>query len=281
MAVDIQLLKDSLDVSQVVGQYVTLKRSGATMAGCCPFHTEKTPSFTVFPSGAIRCWGCGWKGDLLKFVQEVENVDFRGAIEVLKSLGADATDIEELRIVQSKTRRVQTWADEQVEQVHELIRSYHTALHVIERCVIDHADPDWSSEMAQLYMEMAADLLDLEGHGAGSDTGLLYRVERWRLDYPHAVVAAWEDRKRRPYLPPLEEARRLLKHARSAVAIAAREWGSYCKDVAAEVRRIALTANWSEAETSTLIQTANEAEKKVLDVQNSLWQRPERTENAA
>ena len=72
------------DIEQVIGSYVTLKRAGSNFNGLCPFHNEKTPSFTVFPgTKSFYCFGCGAGGDAITFVMRTENLDYRGAIEVL------------------------------------------------------------------------------------------------------------------------------------------------------------------------------------------------------
>ncbi|MBW2464874.1 MAG: DNA primase, partial [Deltaproteobacteria bacterium] len=78
-------VRDRLDIVEVVGDYVQLKRSGRSYKGLCPFHDEKTPSFIVFPdSGNWRCFGaCAVGGDAFDFVMRLENLDFRGALEHL------------------------------------------------------------------------------------------------------------------------------------------------------------------------------------------------------
>ena len=78
-------IKERLDIVEVVGGYVPLKKSGRYYKASCPFHHEKTASFFVFPdSGAWRCFGaCGTGGDVISFVQKRENLDFREALRLL------------------------------------------------------------------------------------------------------------------------------------------------------------------------------------------------------
>lgn len=72
------------DIEQVIGSYVTLKRAGANWHGLCPFHNEKTPSFTVFPATkSFYCFGCGAGGDVVSFIMREENLDYREALEHL------------------------------------------------------------------------------------------------------------------------------------------------------------------------------------------------------
>ncbi|MFH1648707.1 MAG: CHC2 zinc finger domain-containing protein, partial [Patescibacteria group bacterium] len=77
-------IKQKLDIVDVVGSYVPLKKSGRNYKAVCPFHSEKTPSFMVSPELQIyKCFGCGVSGDIYSFVQEIEGVDFSRAIEIL------------------------------------------------------------------------------------------------------------------------------------------------------------------------------------------------------
>ena len=80
----VQQIKDRLSIADVVGQYVQLKRAGRTMTARCPFHKERTPSFHVSPDrGTYICFGCGEKGDIFSFVERIEGVDFKTALEEL------------------------------------------------------------------------------------------------------------------------------------------------------------------------------------------------------
>lgn len=77
-------IKDRLDIVDVVSKEVILKKSGSHYWGCCPFHKEKTPSFSVNPNlGFFKCFGCGAGGDALTFIMKTQNKDF---IEVIREL---------------------------------------------------------------------------------------------------------------------------------------------------------------------------------------------------
>lgn len=72
------------DLVATIEQYVTLKRAGSSLKGLCPFHNEKTPSFQVTPDrGLWKCFGCGEGGDVIKFVEKIENLSFPEALERL------------------------------------------------------------------------------------------------------------------------------------------------------------------------------------------------------
>ncbi len=74
----------AVSIESYIGRFVTLKKQGKYYSGLCPFHQEKSPSFTVTPEkGLFHCFGCGAGGDLFTFVMKKENVDFTGALEIL------------------------------------------------------------------------------------------------------------------------------------------------------------------------------------------------------
>lgn len=79
-------LKARNDVESVLSQYVNLKRRGRNLVGLCPFHGEKTPSFTVYPeNGSYYCFGCNKGGDVITFVRDIENLDYIEAVRFLAS----------------------------------------------------------------------------------------------------------------------------------------------------------------------------------------------------
>lgn len=81
---DVRRVKDRLDIVEVIGDYVRLKKAGNNFLGLCPFHDEKTPSFNVSPSRqTFHCFGCGQGGDVFSFIMEKENLSFREALETL------------------------------------------------------------------------------------------------------------------------------------------------------------------------------------------------------
>jgi DNA primase len=81
----VQQIQQSADIVEVVGDFVTLKKRGQNLMACCPFHNEKTPSFSVSPAkGIYKCFGCGKSGDSVKFVMDIEGVSY---VEALRYLG--------------------------------------------------------------------------------------------------------------------------------------------------------------------------------------------------
>ncbi len=82
---DIKLeIKYRNDIESVISQYVNLRRRGKNLVGLCPFHNEKTPSFTVYPeNGSFYCFGCGAGGDVITFTSLIENLDYMEAVRLL------------------------------------------------------------------------------------------------------------------------------------------------------------------------------------------------------
>ena len=80
----IEDIKARNDIEHVISSYINLKRAGSNLNGLCPFHSEKTPSFTVFPSTqSFYCFGCGAGGDAITFVMRMENLDYITAVRTL------------------------------------------------------------------------------------------------------------------------------------------------------------------------------------------------------
>ncbi|MBQ8323685.1 MAG: DNA primase [Clostridia bacterium] len=74
-------------ITDVISRFVPLKRAGSNMVGCCPFHSEKTPSFTVFSgTESYYCFGCGAGGDVITFVMQSEGLEYREAVEQLAKM---------------------------------------------------------------------------------------------------------------------------------------------------------------------------------------------------
>ncbi len=103
----IRQIKDRTDITDVVGGYVGLTKAGQNFKGLCPFHAEKTPSFTVSPSRQVfHCFGCGVGGDAFAFLMKRENLGFmeavqelgrRAGVEVVREAGRPASDQEHRR----------------------------------------------------------------------------------------------------------------------------------------------------------------------------------------
>ncbi|MCR4279671.1 MAG: DNA primase [Candidatus Zambryskibacteria bacterium] len=84
MGGDVETIKERLDIAEVVSGYLKLEKAGQSYKARCPFHNEKTPSFFVSPGRqSFYCFGCGAKGDIFTFVEQVEGLDFRESLKLL------------------------------------------------------------------------------------------------------------------------------------------------------------------------------------------------------
>lgn len=118
MGSDVEAIKERLDIAEVVGGYVKLEKSGQSFKGRCPFHNEKTPSFFVSPlRQSYYCFGCGAKGDIFTFVEEMEGLSFK---EALKSL-AERAGVELKGVSENKQAKSEK---DKLRQALELAREF-------------------------------------------------------------------------------------------------------------------------------------------------------------
>ncbi len=107
MSTDTQAIKDRLDIAQIIGEYVVLKKAGANWKACCPFHHENTPSFMVQPEKQIwHCFGCGKGGDIFTFIQEIEGLDFIEALKLLARRAGIEVKLDRSEMDQSLRNRL-------------------------------------------------------------------------------------------------------------------------------------------------------------------------------
>jgi len=124
----VQDIRSRIQIEEVVASYVQLKRAGRSLKGLCPWHAEKTPSFVVSPERQLAyCFGCSRGGDVFSFIEEIEGVDFRGAIEILaERVGLSPSDYE------SSFKAPKVSRDEKEELYHaneEAAKFYKDQLH--------------------------------------------------------------------------------------------------------------------------------------------------------
>ena len=163
-------IRDRADIVDLIGEYVDLKRSGSNYMGLCPFHSEKTPSFSVSPSKSIfKCFGCGVGGDVITFIMKRENLSFPEAVEFL----ADKYNV-----------RLSEYKDENKEARDKRNRFYdinrEAAMHFLNNLSY--------SQKAQNY---------LKNRGLNDKTirsyGLGYSKDSWTDLYDHLKKLGYED----------------------------------------------------------------------------------------
>ena len=116
------------DIADVIGSYIPLKNAGARFKALCPFHKEKSPSFTVSPDRQIyHCFGCGVGGDVIRFIQEYEKVDFMTALQMLADRIGMELNLEEGSGGSGANRRELFRIHESVAQLYHRILLEHEA----------------------------------------------------------------------------------------------------------------------------------------------------------
>jgi DNA primase len=161
---DIQALRERADIAAIVGDYTGLKRAGSRLKGLCPFHQEKTPSFTVDPArGMFHCFGCNEGGDVYHFIQKVEALSFPEAVERLARRSGYELRYEELSPGQRKALGRRTRL---VEAMDEAASFFSARLDAVD------------GEPARRY---------LKGRGLGLDAARHFRLG-WAPDEWDALV---------------------------------------------------------------------------------------------
>src|SRR5882762_9764644 len=121
---DVARVRDATDIVALASEHLALRRVGSRMVGLCPFHAEKTPSFSVNPAiGRYHCFGCQASGDAITFVREVEHLDFVEAVERLAARAGITLRYDDHAVAKDRTRRQRL-----VEAVAAAVDFYHRIL---------------------------------------------------------------------------------------------------------------------------------------------------------
>src|SRR6267378_6706769 len=198
-------VKQQADIVRVVGEYVRLKKTGKDFSGLCPFHQEKTPSFTVSPIKQIfYCFGCGKGGDIFNFVMEMERCDFPDALRLVAekcgisipkpkpSSPAERTQSSMRATLVEMHREAQTFFVKQLQGTAEgkASRAYledrSLDKDVIERFGIGYAPSGGDSLLRHLKGKYAEKLLAESGLVSRGEGGRLFDRFRRRITFPIA-----------------------------------------------------------------------------------------------
>ena len=125
-------LKAKSDIAQIVSRYVSLERKGRLLWGRCPFHGEKTPSFAVNEYDQFyHCFGCHAGGDVIKFVREIESVDFSEAVKILADIAHMELPKDTGNSIDSSTIRAQKEKQDRLKSLlKETAKFYHSNLYL-------------------------------------------------------------------------------------------------------------------------------------------------------
>jgi DNA primase len=197
-------LKRQADIVRVIQDYVQLKKKGANWMACCPFHKEKTPSFSVSPAREIfNCFGCGKGGDVFKFVSEMERVSFPEAIKLVAEKSGvplpilvDDSRFQARRLESEEVIELNKWALEWWEQQLEsspegrIARDYLKGREITEETRktfrLGYAPDSWDALSSHLRQKGASqERIDRSGLVAKKEeTGRTYDRFRGRLIFP-------------------------------------------------------------------------------------------------
>ncbi len=196
---DLERLKSSLVLSDVVQQYVALRRVGRNWVGLCPFHAERSGSFNVRDeTGRYKCFGCDASGDVFKFVQEIEHVDFVAAVESLAAKagielryttgeGGDRVRARRRMLVEAVGKAVEWYHDRllaspDAREARDYLRKRGLAGDVARTFKLGFAPDDWDSLCRALGVP--ADVLRDTGLGFTNKAGRMQDSFRARVMFP-------------------------------------------------------------------------------------------------
>jgi DNA primase len=189
-------LLQRIDLSQVIGSRVQLKKAGTNYKGCCPFHEEKTPSFHVTPSkGFYHCFGCGVHGDAISFLREMDGLSFSDAIEELAKIAGLTVPRDEQQQRKFQKQQTQLSALEDACAFYqEQLRSHSDKERVLtylksrglNKEVIEHFRLGFAPEPAELVRSLSQETVHLlvESKNINAGDRGLYEIFHNRLMFP-------------------------------------------------------------------------------------------------
>ena len=187
-------IRDASDIAGVVGEHLTLKRSGARFKALCPFHKEKTPSFMVNPERQIfKCFGCGMGGDVFRFVMDMEKLTFPEAVEHLAGRAGIAVPTRKWTPQEESVFPALEWAagvyrknlaSPGGEAARRYLEDRGVSSLVQEAYKIGWAPPGWTGLLDQGGKRYPGELLERAGLVKTGDRGSRYDRFRGRIMIP-------------------------------------------------------------------------------------------------
>lgn len=191
----------STDIVDVISKYVTLKKTGKSFMACCPFHNEKTPSFSVSPDKQLyHCFGCHASGDVIDFIADYNSLSFIEAVEELALMQNLEVPYDQSGKDQSKDKLTQSvydalqaankyfqWClrfDTNKDEVIEYIKSRELSAKTAKYFQMGYAPNQWQALYDVLKKQFSLDVLDQAGLVVRKDKGGAYDRFRERLMFP-------------------------------------------------------------------------------------------------
>lgn len=194
----IEEVRRANDIVELIAGYVPLKKRGASHWACCPFHDEKTPSFTVSgPRQTYKCFGCGEFGNAIDFVMKHEKLDFREAAEKLASRGGVTLHFEgggpsvEQRSQRQKALEIMTWAQKgfvsslgRTKAALEYLESRGLGGEIAESWGLGFAPDEWTRVTDAARAKFDDATLEATGICRKNEQGRWYDFFRGRVTFP-------------------------------------------------------------------------------------------------
>ncbi len=196
-----QEIKDRLDVAELIGGYIPVKKAGVNFKALCPFHNEKTPSMQISTQKQIwHCFGCGEGGDVFSFVQKYENIDFKEAVRLLADKAGVKLPEFRPKDIQTETEkellyRINDFAARYYHQILttdikgkealDYLKNRGLNLKTIQQWQIGFAPDDFHGlEKALAKKNINSQFLVKAGVSAKNDRGQIYDRFRGRITFP-------------------------------------------------------------------------------------------------
>ena len=189
----IEELKDRVNIVDVIGRVVPLKRSGSNYKGVCPFHSEKTPSFVVSEQKQIfTCFGCGASGDMIEFVKRYYNLDFTEAVEkiageygiVLEKRQSDGRREKYYEVNRLAARFFYRAFTEKANPGYSYMKKRGITPAVLKKFGIGYADSEWTSLVDYMNSQGIENRTLIELGLAAESRGRVYDKFRNRVMFP-------------------------------------------------------------------------------------------------
>ena len=192
----VEQIKERLSITDVVSSYLKLDRAGVNLKARCPFHNERTPSFFVSPTrGSFHCFGCGKGGDVFSFIQEIEGVDFRKALEILSERagvelkGIDPRERSELASLRALLEEATKFFEKNLQvnaQALEYLRGRGLKDETIKDFRLGYTPESWDILMKHMSSKNFSDvLIERAGLAVRGERGFYDRF-RGRIMFPIA-----------------------------------------------------------------------------------------------